>query len=256
MASLNNLQIRRVSEDECARLLLANMVEIALLSPLGYGRGVTNSDFRIIPSTACLLRGWTHTGSIIFAQHLGDVHGMASAHPTDYLMQCAAIILDEQYEITAAIESKVGDAKQLLETSEGVLCWQKDEGDLRGLDISEEWDMAFAMPLPMAMWVCRAEYLLDAGSAQPEREAFLLQLTRSFAAEQLPDMEQCLEAEAIADTDAREGLIEWKWSEDFEQALDQTLQLLFQRTLLPQIPAIKVVGREQENELSNEVGLS
>ncbi len=243
-AQEHTTRILRLPEVECTKLLLNNMVDIALLSPLGYGSGVLHADFRIIPTTACMLRGWTNTGRIVFAQHLGEVHSIASAHPDDYLMHCAALLLEEQYDISVPVTSFSGSWQEAIEQSECVLGWSKDLGDARGLDIAEEWDVAYSMPLPMAMWVCRSEYVLDAGTEQDAVLERLSAFCRDIAQHDLADAEQCREDEAVADTECREGCIEWKWSDALEQSLEPTLQLLYQRQLLPEIPAIKILGRD------------
>ena len=114
------------------------------------------------------------------------------------------------------------------------------------MDISEEWDMAFSYPLPLVLWVCRNEYVLDAGSETLQRMEEVLRSTRLCADENLEAREARYEQQSIGDADLRDGIIQWIWSDDILEALQQTLQLLFYRQLLSDIPEIKVLGRDEE----------
>ncbi len=239
-----SVHVLRVPELQCAKLLLANRCDIALLSPLGYGGGVITADFRVIPSTACLLDGWTHAGSMIFGKNLGDVRRVLALSPADFLLRCGQIVLEEQYGIEAELEQGHGSIDEMLAAADAVLCHEHEMQDEQGLDISEEWDMSFGFALPLAQWVCRNEVALDAGAEHDERVQEFVDLTRSFATENLPDLDMRHELHAVADTEEREGRIEWKWTERYEQCMESTLHLLYQRQLLPEIPAIKVLGRD------------
>ena len=46
------LKITRTTEQQCFNMLINNQVEVSLLTPYGYGQGMTKADFRIIPGTA------------------------------------------------------------------------------------------------------------------------------------------------------------------------------------------------------------
>jgi len=122
--------------------------------------------------------------------------------------------------------------------------------------------MAFSYPLPLVLWVCRNEYVLDAGSETLQRMEEVLRSTRLCADENLEAREARYEQQSIGDADLRDGIIQWIWSDDILEALQQTLQLLFYRQLLSDIPEIKVLGRDEEplgeepdgNTVGNNVG--
>ena len=61
IASQYGLKIVRTSESHCAKMLFNNQASVALTTPIGYGLGVVQSDYRIIPTYACVLEGWTNT---------------------------------------------------------------------------------------------------------------------------------------------------------------------------------------------------
>ncbi len=236
--------VRRGSEDECARWIRTNQVDMALLSPLGYGQGVINSDYRIIPSMFCLLRGWTNTCRIVFAPNRGDVHSVVSSTPTDFIVQAAHIVLDEQYSIEVQIESATGTTSSLLESHDAVISWVDDADMPAGLDVSEEWDLAFGYSLPLAVWTIRSEFALDAGADQEAFRDSLIALTKEIAGGDIPALALIHEDLPIADTESRQGEIDFEWNDSSEATLDQTLQMLYYRQLLPEIPAVKLLGRD------------
>jgi hypothetical protein len=104
--------------------------------------------------------------------------------------------------------------------------------------------------------------VLDADSETLQRMEEVLRTTRLCADENLEAREARYEQQSIGDADLRDGIIQWIWSDDILEALQQTLQLLFYRQLLSDIPEIKVLGRDEEplgeepdgNNLGNNVG--
>jgi len=113
--------------------------------------------------------------------------------------------------------------------------------DLNGADdppaalaVSEEWFDAAEMPLPVAMWACRVEADLDKVS----------HAVRQMAQEPLTVVEV---HEPVDDEGSmvRQGTISWTWNADVEEALEGVLNLLFFHQLLREIPAVKVLGREE-----------
>ncbi|GAB1370945.1 hypothetical protein MASR1M45_10070 [Candidatus Kapaibacterium sp.] len=42
----------------------------------------------------------------------------------------------------------------------------------------------------------------------------------------------------------REGRIMTRWSSDMHNALEQTLELLYYHRLIPELPAVKIYGRD------------
>jgi hypothetical protein len=261
-ASQGAIVLRRGTEEECEQWLANNLVDAALVSIAAYGRASVVQDYRIVPSTLCVLMGWTNAGSILFAENIDVPQRAAASNPAQFLTQAAVIVLDEQYDISLNIEKVSEISEKTTSTYECVIATHSEIANPRGMDISEEWDMAFSYPLPLVLWVCRNEYVLDAGSETLQRMEEVLRSTRLCADENLEAREARYEQQSIGDADLRDGIIQWIWSDDILEALQQTLQLLFYRQLLSDIPEIKVLGRDEEplgeepdgNNVGNNVG--
>ena len=245
-ASQGAIVLRRGTEEECEQWLANNLVDAALVSIAAYGRACVVQDYRIVPSTLCVLMGWTNAGSILFAENIDVPQRAAASNPAQFLTQAAAIVLDEQYDISLNIEKVSEISEKTTSTYECVIATHSEIANPRGMDISEEWDMAFSYPLPLVLWVCRNEYVLDAGSETLQRMEEVLRTTRLCADENLEAREARYEQQSTGDADLRDGIIQWIWSDDILEALQQTLQLLFYRQLLSDIPEIKVLGRDEE----------
>ena len=159
-------------------------------------------------------------------------------------MQAAQILLDEQYEISAQLDKRDGAVEDLLKEFSSVIKWHDTADSTQSLDISEEWEMAFSYTLPVAVWVCRAELMYDSESGTQDPDSLLRTMTQAFAAADLQPKEERHETQSVGSADLRSGEIDWQWTEHFEPALNQTLQLLYFRQLIREIPAVKLVGRD------------
>ena len=240
------ITVRKGTEEECEQWLANNLADAALVSLPAYGRGSAVQDYRIVPSTLCVLMGWTNAASILFAENAEVLEKAATSNPARFLAQAAQIILDEQYDIDVRLEKVSPISEHTTATHECVIAMHDEVPNPRGMDISEEWDMAFSSPLPLMLWVCRNEYVLDAGGEAGERMEQLKRVTRRCADENLEAREARYEQQGIGDADLRDGIIQWMWSEDILESMQQTLQLLFYRQILGDIPELKVLGRDEE----------
>ncbi|MFM8439246.1 MAG: MqnA/MqnD/SBP family protein [Candidatus Kapaibacterium sp.] len=240
------VSIRKGTEEECEQWLANNLVDAALVSIAAYGRGSVIQDYRIVPSTLCVLMGWTNAGSILFAENAEQFSSAAASHPSRFLVQAARIVLDEQYDIDVELVRIPTVDASSTRSHACVIAMHDEVPEPRGLDVSEEWDMTFSSPLPLMLWVCRNDYVLDAGSDAGARMERLMQVTRGCADLNLQTREVRYERQAIGDADLRDGAIQWMWSEDLLECMQQTLQLLFYRQILADIPELKVLGRDEE----------
>lgn len=234
------LRLLRSSEDQCTRLLHNNVADLALLSPLGYGKGVVVSDYRILPSTMCILKGWTNTAGVFFRSGLESITTVASPSPEDFLMQAGMIVLEEQFDMECNLESASGSVADILQHYDAAIAWRGSEAAYEGMDVSEEWEMAFDAALPLALWVCRSESAVDAD----ERGLSLLDITRRMAHAELAAVSECVEEHPHGDTFARMGEIQWQWHDETESILEQNLSMLFYHQLVSEIPAVKIWGRD------------
>ena len=92
-----NIKLFKVDENKCSELLLNNRADIALLTPLGYGKGLGKTDFMIIPVSAVSLAGYTGLASIYFKKDLKTIDTISTAYPDDFLTGIATLLLAERY---------------------------------------------------------------------------------------------------------------------------------------------------------------
>ncbi|MBL7997233.1 MAG: hypothetical protein JNL32_01225 [Candidatus Kapabacteria bacterium] len=230
------LRIIRTSENECARLLRNNNVDAAFLSPLAYGSEVGHTDYRIIPTKLCALRGWTNSAAIFFRPGMQSIGSIGSAHPDDFLIRIGGLLLEEQYDITTAIESAATSAGSDTTGFDAMISWRNGEPTAEGMDIGEEWFMAHERPLIAGLWVCRID---------TAEEDDLFALTNTIAGSNLTEMTECVETTPHHDTIPRSGEILWNWYDTAEEDLNAILYMLYYRQLLPEIPAVKLLGRDE-----------
>ncbi|MFC2130862.1 MqnA/MqnD/SBP family protein [Bacteroidota bacterium] len=233
-----NVKIYKVSEEKCIELMLSGKVDTALLSPRGYGLGVGKTDFVIIPSAAFSTVGFTGLASIYFKEDLRTIETIATPSPDDFLIKIGILMLAERYNMHPEVIKTEGSVNDLLKKADAAIIWGFGSAQSNALDVSEEWFDSFEMPLPLAMWVCKS-------LEHPENiEEIVMNLSdKNIEAEQ-----QVLEEEQIDNSPclAREGLIIREFNKEIETSLDQTLQFLFFHQHLNEIPAVKIMGRDEE----------
>ncbi len=234
VAAARGFDVLRLPEADCADALLRNRAELALVSPFGYGKAVGRADYRIVPGPALVNRGLTYTASIYMRENAADLQSCASPHAGDFIPQLGAMILNEKFGLPLAVEAvKPESVGVLLDSFDVVIDWGFDDRQKVVLDVSDEWYDLTSLSLPMMMWVCRPDDM-------PEDLADMVQ---SFVS---PDAR----SEAIAEQTyysanaEREGLILWQWDEDVEPALHKLFEMMFFLQRIPEIPAIKLWGRD------------
>lgn len=220
-------------EEKVTEMMLNNRVDLALINPVGYGLGVIKADFRVIPGPALALDGFTAAASIFFRKGLTNINSIASPNPSDFMFRAAAILMSENYNISPEIQKISGSLDALLERADAAFMWQPSTIIDNALDISEEWSQAFDIALPLAFWVCREE----------EIPIELTSIVDDLADPLLLDEELVIdEPGSESDLAPRQGKIIWRWTKDLEESLAQTLQILYYHQLVPEIPAVKLIG--------------
>lgn len=228
----------KVSEQQCGELLLANSVEMSLLTPLGYGMAVAQADYRVVTGPVAILHSYTETAAIYFKENAGEIAKAASKTPDDFMMQAALFILAEKYDLHPTLEKKNAPVPDLLKEYDAAFAWGTDENAPVALDISEDWFDTFEIPLPLAFWT----YRLD----DPEQPDEHLQEIIAELADENLQAEQWI-GEKLNDGaafDARAGKIQWKWDNETEEAISEALQLLYLHLKIKEIPAVKIFGRD------------
>lgn len=221
-----------VPEDRTGTMLVNHMADMALVSPLGYGAGVGKVDLRIIPGPCMVLQDYTNIAGIRFRDNLEEIRTIGSHQPTTFLPVIGSLLMREKFEAPATpvqrvVKGAVADCMIDLNTA---------DDEPAAMDVSEEWFDLAEMPLPIAVWACRVEAELDKVASAAER----------MAASPLQDV-HVTEPLTSADVEQfpREGTISWRWTAEVEEAFGGALNLLFFHQVLPEIPAVKVLGREE-----------
>ena len=151
-----------------------------------------------------------------------------------YLKSIIQLLLAEKFDIHTKISS---DKVSKDEVDAYISCFAEQAGEF-SIDISEEWFDAFEFPLPIAFWVTSGEI----------ENADMIELTNSIKDKLLTNYETINENAERTKYQQRSGEIIWKWSEEIENALDKTMDLLFYHQIINDIPDTKILGRDYSDD--------
>lgn len=228
-------KLLRATEDECASLMLRNMVDAALLTPYGYGVAVSKVDYRIVPAPMMMAHDYTNVAGVWFREHCHDVRTIASNTPRDYMMMIGSIVLSEKFEIVADLQHTSLPLAEAITSIDAMVAWTQGTVPAT-LDISEEWSDLVETPLPLAFWVTR----MDNEDLDAVQEAFVSMADASASQERIVTEEVPTEGDQFP----REGRISFRWTDELEEALFATLQILFFHQHFAELPAVKILGRD------------
>ncbi|MDZ4745456.1 MAG: hypothetical protein SGJ05_05585 [bacterium] len=220
-------KLLRVTEAKAADMLLKNFADLALVSPLGYGLGVGRVDYRLVPGACVMLNNYTNVAGINFRESLEIIETCESATPEDFLSIMGSIVLAEKFDLDVVL-TKSGTSSTGSDSSVDYV----RDGQVAALDVSEEWWDLTELPLPVAVWACRIEADIDkipeAVEAMCSQGLVPHMIDEAVTLGELP----------------RQGSIIYKWDADTEKALMSTLEMLFYHQYVPELPAIKLLGRD------------
>lgn len=220
------ITVRHASLEQCGELLFANMVDAALVSPLGYGMGVGRVDYRIAAGPCLALRDYTNVYGASFSEGSKELSSFSSHEPDSFMSLMMRLAMSEKFDVQLSPVADGSTADCVMGPSQA--------GHTHALDLGEEWfDMAEA-PLPLALWVVRVDSEIASFDDLVNR-ACQPGLTERPVSEVTP-----LHSEHAP----REGSILYRWSESIEEGLLATLNTLFFHQLLSEIPAIKLYGQD------------
>jgi hypothetical protein len=212
------------SLEECGTMLLNNNVDVALMSPHGYGLGVGRVDYRLIPGPCLALEDYTHAYGLWFPDSGTALETYHASQPEAYLSVISRLVMAEKFDVhleyTASSESA------------DVTIGSTSENPTPAMDLGEEWFDIVESPLPLAVWVHRvdSEHIEQVG------------IVREFADQHLLHREVSEIVPITADHMPREGKILYRWNDDVQEGMEAALHMLFYHQLLPEIPAIKLIG--------------
>jgi len=227
------IRVLVLEENKCADLMLNNRVKAALLSPIGYGKGVVNADYRIIPGPGLAAFYYTGLASIIFREGVNQIKTLATSQHDSFIVKIGMRLLQENY----GMDPKIINADKELkgrDTDASIIIGKHNNN--KGLDITEEWYMFSDLSLPLAFWVCRSE-------EYPEN---ILEIINDLAENPAEHEEIVSEYPNMPSSEEnRTGKIIRHWNDEFERGLEYTFRFLFYVQDLPVIPAIKILGQDE-----------
>lgn len=220
------IDVRTASLEQCGELLFANIVDAALVSPLGYGMGVGRVDYRIAGGPCVALQDFTNVYGASFTDGSLDLTSYTSSEPHAYMTLMMRMAMSEKFDVELSLADDPNKADCIIGPA--------NPGMQQSLDLGEEWfDMAES-PLPLALWVVRVDAECQNFDDIVNR-ACMPGLTERPVSEVVP---------LHADHSPREGAILYRWSESIEEGLLATLNTLYFHQHLAEIPAIKLLGRD------------
>jgi hypothetical protein len=219
-------QVVHAEIEACGRMLLTHAVDAALISPLGYGHGVAKVDYRIVPGMCVMLQDYTNIAGIDFRPGAASIITADSATPDEFLVTIGTLVVAEKLDVDLQVHARADEpADCMIDLVQ--------PGARPMMDVSEEWSDLTDAPLPVAIWVCRVEADIDAISSAVTEMADAR--VETPVSEMVP-----LEGDHFP----REGNVLYRWSEETEEALAAVLDVLYYHQLLPEIPAVKLLGRD------------
>jgi len=235
LSDKKNIEIYKVSEEQCHKLLLGKQVDAALISPLGYSMGVKTANLRIIPAAAMTAVGFTGLASVFFREGTENITSAVSDSPDDFLLKISPVLLSEKYGLNVDLKKTKDSFENMLDENDVAVVWRESKALEHGLDISDEWFDLYEMPLPLMFWTCWED----------NYPADIKEIIDKIADPQLPNEEIIHEkADNAVDFDLREGRIFWSWTDEVSSALEQTIQFLYFNQLTEEIGAVKILGRD------------
>ena len=224
VAARHGFTLVEASLEECGTMLLNNHVDVALMSPHGYGLGVGRVDYRLIPGPCLALEDYTHAYGLWFPESGSALETFHASQPDAYLSVISRLVMAEKFDVHL----------EYTATSEraDVTIGSTSENPTPAMDLGEEWFDIVESPLPLAVWVHRVD------SEYIEHVA----IVREFADENLLHREVSEIVPITADHMPREGKILYRWNDDVQEGMEAALHMLFYHQLLSEIPAIKLFG--------------
>lgn len=226
IAARNGFTLIEASLEECGTMLLNNNVDVALMSPHGYGLGVGKVDYRLIPGPCVALVEFTNAFGLWFPESGSALSTFYATEPDAYLSVISRLVMAEKFDVHLTYTSSADSAD--------VRIGPTSENPAPAMDLGEEWFDIVESPLPVAVWVHRVD--MDNAEA--------VEIVREFANTQKLHREVSEIVPITADHMPREGKILYRWSDDIHEGMEAALHMLFYHQLLPEIPAIKLTGSD------------
>jgi hypothetical protein len=224
VAARHGFTLVEASLEECGTMLLNNHVDVALMSPHGYGLGVGRVDYRLIPGPCLALEDYTHAYGLWFPESGSALETFHASQPDAYLSVISRLVMAEKFDVHLEYTASSEHADVTIGST--------SENPTPAMDLGEEWFDIVESPLPLAVWVHRVD------SEYIEHVA----IVREFADQNLLHREVSEIIPITADHMPREGKILYRWNDEVQEGMEAALHMLFYHQLLSEIPAIKLFG--------------
>ncbi len=227
-----NLEIFVLPEVEVLKLFKARRLDIALLSPLGYGSGVKVADYRIIEGPCLASVSYNGFASILMKAGIRNIKKLNSNSADDYMMLIGRILLAERYDINLKLENEKLDSSTLFASSDISIIWGSlDEAPIK-FDISEDWYETYEFPLPLGIWCTYGDNPIENCN----------EIINELADSNLKDIEEINEIDGFGDI--KTGELIWKWNGDMQKSMEEIVRLLFFHQFIIEVPKIKLLNKD------------
>lgn len=231
----DDIEIILLDEKKCIELISTNRVNAAFLSPLGYSKGVTLTDYRIVPGPVIALKNYTGFSSIYFRNDLKSIVNSFADNPDDFIITASKILLSEKYDININPKLFTNDIDRQIIESDIIISSRESKEQKPILDVSEDWFDSFEIPLILGIWVINSHL----------EEVDFLELVNSIVKPGLLAEEIIIEnVPELEPREPRKGSIVRKWNEEIEIAIEETIKLLYYHQYIKEIAAVKLFGRD------------
>lgn len=222
----NNIELIKVTPERAGDLFRKRLVDVALLSPLDYFRGMGKGDYRIIPGACLAVQGYSGLLSLIFKPNLRTINNSSVDFDNEYLLSITRILLAERYDMIIEFVKDSGNLEEALAKYDAALLLSHpSEGSL---DITEDWFLSYELPLPLAYWV----------GINEEFDSKINEYIQLFAG--TDEENQALEIIQSDTEEERNGKYLFKWNDIHKEALERTADLFYYHTLVSEIADINV----------------
>jgi hypothetical protein len=223
--------VKSMPENDCAQSLYLGSADIALIDPLNFAKNP--SELRIIPSTALSAEGFSNLASIYFQPGREEINTLALEEDA-FLFRIGGLCLSEKFDLfpEIIIDKSIADPTIMInESYDAYMSWNYSRKGQGMLDIVEEWSDIQTTPLPLMFWACKDEDMPDP-----------IELTRLFAADDLPQSDEMISSTLGSDADARTGTLYFQYSDAFLASLDSIQHFMFYHRMIEAVRATTLLG--------------
>lgn len=226
-----DFEIFFANEEQISEMLLEDKIDAGFLDPLSYGNLLLKDDFEILPTTCFTSFGFSKICTIAFSDNLIEVNSLLADKNETFLATIAKILISEKFNFEPQIIYYEEMAPKELKNTEAIVLTKQINNFPISLDLSEEWEDSFETLLPIGFWVIRSS----------QQNSQLKELTKSlfsyYDTPTIPITEEVLTKNAHYE---RQGELNYLFSEKVESAIDNLLELLYQKGYLDEMTDSKI----------------